>query len=41
MFGAEDYKTRLKKVPCTTLLSYLHTFVFNIFSVFNALYLHN
>ena len=25
----------------TVLLNYLHTFVFNIFSVFNILYLHN
>ena len=30
-----------EKVPCTALLNYLHIFVFNIFSVFNTLYLHN
>ena len=28
-----------EKVPCTVLLNCLHTFVFNIFLVFNALYL--
>ena len=31
----------LQKVPCTVLLTYLHTFVFNILPVFNTLYLHN
>ena len=30
-----------EKVPCTMLLNYLHTFVFNIFLVFNTLYLNN
>ena len=30
-----------EKVPCTVLLNYLHTLVFNILSVFNGLYLHN
>ena len=29
-----------EKVPCT-MLNYLHTFVFNIFLVFNTLYLNN
>ena len=26
-----------EKVPCTVLLNYLHTFAFNIFSIFNTL----
>ena len=28
-------------LPWTMLLNYLHTFVFNIFLVFDTLYLHN
>ena len=30
-----------EKVLCTVLLNYLHTFVFDIFSVFSTPYLHN
>ena len=30
-----------EKVLSAMLLNYLHTFVFNIFSVFGTLYLHN
>ena len=33
--------TQHEKVRCIALLNYLHIFVFNIFSVFNTLYLHN
>ena len=40
MSGTEDYKTT-EKVLFALLLNYLHTFAFNIFSVFNTLYLHN
>ena len=35
--GLQNYT---EKVPCAVLLKYLDTFVFNIFSVFNTLYLH-
>ena len=34
-------QNQTEKVPCTVLLNYLPTFVFNIFFVFNTLYLHN
>ena len=40
MCGTEDYKDRLKKYH-VVLLNFLHTFVFNIFSVFNTLYLRS
>ena len=36
--GLQNYT---EKVPSTVLLNYLHTFVFNIFSILNTLYLHN
>ena len=31
-------QNQTQEVPCTVLLNYLHTFVFNIFSVFNTLH---
>ena len=36
-----ELQNQTEKVPYTVLLNYLHTFVFNIFTVFNTLYLHN
>ena len=33
-------QNQTEKVPCTLLLNDLHTFVLNIFSVFNTLYLY-
>ena len=33
--------TDTEKVPCTVLLNYCHTFVVNIFLVFDSRYLHN
>ena len=40
MFGT-GLQNWTEKVPCTVLLNYLHTFVFNIFLVFSTLYLRN
>ena len=34
-------QNQTEKVPFTVLLNYLHTFVFNILSVFNTIYLIN
>ena len=41
MWETEDYKDKSEKVLCAVLINYLHTFVFNVFSVFNTLYVHN